>query len=484
MNREFFLNILFLIGINVLIKPLYIFGIDLTVQNRVGPEIYGIYFALFNFTFIFQIINDFGIQNFNNRLIAQYRQLVHRYLPQVLSLKMVLALGYLAVVFLASRLAGYGHQYDHLILLISINQILVGIFFYLRTNISGLGLYRTDSVLSALDKSLMILFCSVLLWAPPFREAFRIEWFILAQTLAYAISITVAFGLTLPHLHAFRLRFQPRFWKVILRQSYPFALVIFLMTIYTRIDGVMIERLLPNGDYEAGIYAAGYRLLDALNMVGFLFAGLLLPMFARSIQKGESVDALLGFSFRLIWSGAITVAMAVYFFREEIILLLYRGSDLYWAEVMGYLLFTFIAVSGTYIWGTLLTANGNLRQMNRLLLLGVIANVLLNLLLIPPYRALGAAMATLLTQFAVLFAQMALATSIFRLPLRAAYFLQVGLFALTVAGISYVTYHHLPFDWPINLGIDILLCLFAALAFRMIHPKMLATFFQQAQGDN
>ena len=34
MNREFLLNILFLVLINLLIKPFFIFGIDLTVQNR------------------------------------------------------------------------------------------------------------------------------------------------------------------------------------------------------------------------------------------------------------------------------------------------------------------------------------------------------------------------------------------------------------------------------------------------------------------
>ena len=41
MNREFILNILLLVFINLLIKPFFIFGIDLTVQNRVGED-YGL----------------------------------------------------------------------------------------------------------------------------------------------------------------------------------------------------------------------------------------------------------------------------------------------------------------------------------------------------------------------------------------------------------------------------------------------------------
>lgn len=479
MKREFFINILFLIGINVLIKPVYIFGIDRTVQNTVGPELYGIFFALFNFTFLFQIINDFGIQNYNNRLIAQHRQLIHRYLPQVLSLKVVLSVVYLGAIFLASRVAGYGAQYDHLILMVGVNQILVGFLFYLRTNISGLGLYRRDSIVSALDKFLMILICGVLLWTPSLQDHFKIEWFILAQSIAYLISIIVAFFLTLPHVPEFKWTFQPRFWGLILRESYPFALVIFLMTLYTRIDGVMIERLLPDGQYEAGVYAAGYRLLDALNMIGFLFAGLLLPMFARSIKKGESVNDLLGLSFRLIWAGAITAAFSTYFFQAEIMTLLYTNADLYWGQVMGYLLFTFIAVSGTYIWGTLLTANGSLREMNILLVIGVLCNVILNWVLIPEYKALGAAIATLVTQFTTLFAQMLLAKKIFRLPFRWTYFAQVIAFAATVAGFTFVSYYHLPFGWFVNFSLNIIACLLAALALQMIHIGMIRAFLQQ-----
>ena len=70
MNRDFLLNLAFLIGINLLVKPLYILGIDVTVQNVVG-ENYGLYFALLNFTYLMQIVGDLGIQQFNNRRIAQ-----------------------------------------------------------------------------------------------------------------------------------------------------------------------------------------------------------------------------------------------------------------------------------------------------------------------------------------------------------------------------------------------------------------------------
>ena len=71
MRKNFITNISFLLLLNLLIKPFWILGIDRGVQNALGPEVYGVYFALFNFSYVFQVILDFGINNYNNRLIAR-----------------------------------------------------------------------------------------------------------------------------------------------------------------------------------------------------------------------------------------------------------------------------------------------------------------------------------------------------------------------------------------------------------------------------
>ncbi|MFT5621837.1 MAG: hypothetical protein ACI9QR_002178, partial [Flavobacteriaceae bacterium] len=52
MAQRLFRNIFLLIFVNLLVKPLWIFGIDLHVQNTVGAENYGFYFVIFNFSFL------------------------------------------------------------------------------------------------------------------------------------------------------------------------------------------------------------------------------------------------------------------------------------------------------------------------------------------------------------------------------------------------------------------------------------------------
>ena len=69
------------------------------------------------------------------------------------------------------------------------------------------------------------------------------------------------------------------FNMVILRKSFPYALLILLMGFYYRTDGIMLERMLENGAYEAGVYAQAFRFFEAGNMLAYLFGVLLFPMF-------------------------------------------------------------------------------------------------------------------------------------------------------------------------------------------------------------
>jgi O-antigen/teichoic acid export membrane protein len=408
MRREFIINLALLIFLNLLVKPIYIFGIDRGVQNAVGAEAYGLYFALFNFAFLFQIFNDFGIQYFNNRSISQHRQLLVKYFPPMLMLKLVLGGLYAVVVIGLALLSGYSWEVlpllGGLILLFIANSLVL----YLRSNLSGLGLYRTDSLLSALDRLLLIGVVGFLLWVQPGPDQFRLEWFVAAQVITMSLTALIAFLLVWKQLPSFHLKIRKAFLIHLLRQSYPYALAVFLMTLYTRVDAVMLERLLSKGEYEAGVYASAYRLLDAANVLGFLFAGLLLPMFSRLLKTGEGVTDLFRLGLKLILTFAIPVSLAVFFFREPIAFSLYEEASADWGTVLGLLMLTFMVVSAINVTGPLLTANGNLRVMNYLFVIGIGLNVVLNLWWIPTLGAQGAAQATLLTQGGVLVGQLAL----------------------------------------------------------------------------
>jgi len=397
-KRKFITNLALLLLLNFLVKPFWVLGIDRTVQNVVGAEAYGFYFSLFSFSLLLNMILDIGITNFNSRNIARNQHLLSKYLSNIVSFKFLLAIIYFAVSIVTAWVLGYNPAQMKMLFFLIFNQFIASFILYFRSNLSGLHLFKTDSILSVLDRFLMILICGILLWGGLTSSPFRIEWFVYAQTAAYLLTAIVSFMINLTKADFFKPRFDLHDFLDILKQSYPFAILSLFMVFYYRVDGVMLERLLPDGKFQVGLYAQGYRILDAAAMVGFLFAGLLLPIFSRMIKQKENVESLTQISFLLLIVPTAIVSFSCIFYKSEIMDLLYKSHVDASADILAILMVGYAGISTSYIFGTLLTANGNLKEMNRLAGTSVLVNVVLNFVLIPKYFALGSAIASMITQ--------------------------------------------------------------------------------------
>ncbi len=414
MQRKFITNLALVLVLNLLIKPFWILGVDRSVQNAVGTDAFGIYYALFNFSFLLNIILDVGITNFNNTNISQNNHLLNKHLSSIIVLRFLLAGIYLIVTMIVGFVIGYDTLQLKILIFMAFNQVLISFILYLRSNIAGLHLFKTDSVISVLDRLIMIMICGMLLWGHVTDKPFQIEWYIYAQTASYLVTLLITAVIVIDRARLKRLRWNMPFFLMILKKSYPYAILVLLMTFYNRIDTVMLERLLPNGAEQSGVYASAYRLLDAANMIAFLFAGLLLPMFARMIKLRHSVEHLVKLAVSLLLVPAIIVACGSFVFQDELMGLLYKNHVGESADVFGILMSCFMAVSTTYIFGTLLTANGNLKQLNYMASAGMVLNIIVNLILIPRYMALGTAISSFATQFLTATAQVIMAQRIFK----------------------------------------------------------------------
>ena len=471
MKRKFITNLLLLLFLNVLIKPFWIFGIDRHVQNLVGAESYGLYFSLLNFSIILNILLDLGITNYNNKNIAQHHQLMKKHISNIVGLKFLLAGIYALVCILIALIIGYRQVQVHLLIFLILNQFLVSFTLYLRSNISGLHLFRTDSLLSVLDRSLMILICSVLLFTNITNHTFRIEWFVYAQTAAYLIAGLITLSVVIAHTGKLKFQFDRRFFIVFLRKSYPYALLVLLMSFYNRIDSVLLERLLPNGKEQSGIYAQAFRLLDAVSMFGVLFAGLLLPIFARMIKKKEEIGSMVQFSFLLLFVPAIIISLSSGFYDTEIMGLLYKGNIELSASILQILMVSFLGIATTYIFGTLLTANGSISQLNWMAVAGMCLNVGLNIMLIPDLQALGSAWASLMTQLFTATAQTLLAVVVLKLKINYRVIAKLVVFVVFVLAAGYLSLQIE--NWYVGYGTMIISSLLFAFITRLINLNAL-----------
>lgn len=472
MKKSLLSGLFWVLLANLLVKPFWLLGIEVGVQNAVGTEMYGFYFGIFNLTYIFNILLDLGVTNFNTRNIAQYPKLISKHLSGILSIKLMLLALYVVVTFSVGALMGYDSTQFYLLAWLSFNQFLSSMILYLRSNFEGLLLFRWDSLLSVMDRVLMIVICGTMLWAP-FGGGISIFTFVYAQTAAYLITAALALWVLVRKTGLRKLHWNKPFTFAILKKSLPFALLVLLMASYNRLDPVLLQLLSPEGtgDFNAGVYAGAFRLLDALTMIAYLVSVPLLPIFSKMTKAGE-VSCELGGTVRMMFSMmmvfAITAACVLACLNDELMGLFYDDNVTDYASVFKVVIFCIIPISTTYVFGTLLTAAGQLKILNIFAETSLVLNVLINILLIPHWGAVGSAWAAIGAQSFMAVAQVVMALKIFKLHLSGGYILKLVFFALSIVGCTFCTPHLV---WWIALLVVTIIAIGFALVLRLIDIK-------------
>ncbi len=393
MLRKFVSNLGLLLVLNLIIKPIWIFGIDRNVQNAVGSEEYGLYFVLFDLSYVFSILLDVGITNYNNRNIAQHRQTLGKYFAALFQMKIGLGLVYLIVTSVFALVIGYKTQDLQLLAVLLFNQFLASLLLFMRSNISGVLEFRKDSILSILDKSLMILFCSILLWGLNLKTGFNILWFAYAQSLSYIISVLIAWLLLRPYLSKIEFGISKAFVFSIFKQSLPYAVLILFMSVYYKSGTVILDFLSP-GSSSVGEYAKSYRILDATIMLGNMFIVLLFPIFSNMLKRGEDLNQIVQIASRLLLIPSIVASVLCFLYGAEILGTLYLEASERTIWAFKILMLSFIPISVVNIYGTILTAAGTLKYMILVAALSILLGFSLNFLLVPTNYELGTAIST------------------------------------------------------------------------------------------
>jgi O-antigen/teichoic acid export membrane protein len=436
MQKTFLSSLLITIFLNLLIKPLALFGIDATVQNKVGPEEYGLYFSLLNLSVIFNMLLDLGINNYTTKRIAQDPEIAKRYFGKVFAFRLILFLMYFFVLMIFAFGLKYSPKALFILSILGVNQFFVMATAYCRSHFSGFHFFKLDALISVLDRFLLIIIGGLFLFTTFTKIKMTIELFVWIQFICYFVTFCIALFLLLKHIEKPILNWDLTFSISYVKKSIPYAILIVLMTLYTRLDGVMLERIHPNGAYESGIFAQGFRLLDALFMFGMIFAGLLFPMFSKQLKTdSEGVKPLLKTSGNLLMSGSILIVLVTVFNANFLLGLIYEKASES-VPAFQWLMFGFIAICMNFIFGTLLTANGNLRVLNISSLFGIVLNIGLNFYLIPAYGAMGSAFASFLTQTFIALIQFFYCLKIFKLTISIKTILSYSIFIFLLIFVS------------------------------------------------
>lgn len=198
----------------------------------------------------------------------------------------------------------------------------------------------------------------------------------------------------------------PGFLGYIFKEALPLALTSVFILVYFRVDMVMLE-LMGKGFKEIGWYGAGIRIIDAIGMVPALVMGAMLPVLSSLAPKDRpGLKKLFSQGQRLLWMLGLPAAVGLWVVRGQAAVLIYGQGYAPTARAFWWLAPVLVFLFMNHLQLGVLTALGRQRLCALATGVCVLVNVLLNLALIPGYGFVGAAAATLATEF-VLFGQCA-----------------------------------------------------------------------------
>src|SRR5258706_4723134 len=376
-SSRFYSSLSLLIVLNAVVNPIWILGIDRAVQNEVGASAYGIYFSILNLSIVLSFLNDWGLTVFYNRQLAAKNEIFTGTTGSIILLKLLFGLFYGAVVFLIAFIAGI-RRWD-IVFYVVLIQFFTSLFVFYRGIITAHQWFYTDAWLSVLDKLLMIFVCVPFLYMASFSGTMTIRKFLILQVSCTAVAMLAALAVLL--IKKFNFSFK-KLWPGtdVLKAALPFAVIVLLMSCHARIDGFLLERMSSAG--EAGKYAGAYRLLDAANMIGYLFASFLLPFIAKN-QGDRRITANVVLNVRhLLVVFSITFACVVVFLGSWIQKILYHHDEPGYTAVLQWCLPVLVGYSLIQIYGTVMTATGHIISFIYITLISVVINILINILLI------------------------------------------------------------------------------------------------------
>ncbi|MDZ7990669.1 MAG: flippase [Nostoc sp. EfeVER01] len=190
--------------------------------------------------------------------------------------------------------------------------------------------------------------------------------------------------------------------KTLLKESLPLMFSGFAIMIFMRIDQVMLGQMI--GDSEVGIYSAAVRVSEIWYFIPGAIVSSVAPAIYAAKEKSESLYyQRIGQLLSLMTCISLAIALPMSFLSDKIIMVMFGSGYAEAGPILAVHIWTSLFVFMGLATSPWFIAEGLNHVSLGKTLFGAILNIILNLLLIPKYAGLGAAIATIISQAAAAF---------------------------------------------------------------------------------
>jgi len=423
----------------LILQKVISFSYFIVLARALGPEDLGRYYFAISFTTIFAIFIDLGLANVLTREVAKDERRTVALLGNILALKIPLAIfSFLLVLFFINS-SDYPELTRHLVYISSISMILDSFTLTFFAVIRGFHNLFFESIASVIFQAVILSSGIIFL-----RLNMGLKW--LLGALVFASAFNFLYSLILVW-KKWGIEIRPKIDKVLLRQivkvAIPFALFAVFQRFYTYLDSVILSALA--GDRYLGLYQVAFKIIFALQFLPLAFTATLYPaMSSYWVSNKEQLSITFERAMNYLIIISIPIAVGIIALADKIVLIFKSG----YGEAVLPLRITMVALIFIFLnfpIGSLLNACDRQKQNTKNMGIVLAVSIILNIILIPTYKAVGASITVVVTNFLMLVLGLVLVPGIikvrYRKILRTFFVSLIG--ALIMAGFTIALKSHI-----------------------------------------
>lgn len=372
------------------------------VVRHLGPEIYGQYAGVLAFGGIFVNFADLGLAVYLVRQTAQLRAqaesqtAINQLFANVAVLRFLLSMLTALTIVLMAWLTGKEGIFVVAVALGTLGLILYSVQGTAEATLSGFE--RLDLVAG---QKIVYQLLFVLLGSAALYFGLGYYGLIYANLFGIAVITWLCWrGVQRLHLRWAAPNWHQ--WLPLLRASLPFAIVGFALGLSYRFDSVLLSY---RSDYELGLYSSAYNLVFNAALLSNSFNTALYPSLSRqAVTDRASLPRLYEHAVRYLLVLALPIAAGVWALSDQVTVLLFDEQYAAGAGALAILIWVVPLMYISEFLGYVVLIDGKERFVARSVVISSVLNVAVNVLLIPTYGFMAAAVMTVVTE-AVLVAQ-------------------------------------------------------------------------------
>jgi O-antigen/teichoic acid export membrane protein len=379
---------------------LLVFFYGIYMARYLGAAGFGILSFAIAFTGIFAVVGDLGLSTLTTREVARDKSLAPKYVANVTLLKVILAVVTFGLIALTINLMDYPAETIRVVYLLALSVILAAFTQMFYSLFQAFERMEFQAIGQMLNAALML--GGVIL---AIKLGFGIIRFAYLYVITSAVALIYSFAVMKLKFSSpasasanKALEFDWRFWKLTIKEALPFAVTTIFITLFYWISSVMLSSM--KGDAVVGWYNAAYRLVLALLFIPSAWFSAIFPVMSKFyVTSRDSLRFSFERSFKYLTILGIPIGVGTTLLAQRFILAIFGAEYANSILALQILVWSSVFIFMTNSLGNLFNALNRQIIVTKIAGILCVANVVLNLILIPRYGLIGASVTTLFTEF-------------------------------------------------------------------------------------